>query len=176
MNRTYKFLLSITLIAIFSIVVAEEEGAYKIQAAPELLKHFIGLEGEWTGTHVDHDGKEQQMKLAYRAVSGGTAVEERIFADTPKEMITVYHGDGGDKLLMTHYCALGNQPRLRLDQSDGSTFEFHYLDGAGIDRETTGHMGGMKMTIVDENTIQHEWAYYEGGEVKNVSKFTFTRN
>ncbi len=39
---------------------------------------------------------------------------------------------------MTNYCALGNQPRMLLENTDGNSFEFEYLDGVNIDRETTG--------------------------------------
>ena len=158
-----------------SFGIAEEPPGYTVQPPPDALKYFLQLEGEWVGTHVNHEGKEEQLKMVYRNVSGGTAVEERIFAGSPKEMITMYHGNGDDQVLMTHYCALGNQPRLQLEESDGKHFSFTYLDGVGIDRKTTGHMGRMKMTVVDANTIQHEWAYYEGGKEINVTQMTFKR-
>lgn len=167
--------MAIFVLGCSSLCFAEEPPGYTVQPPPEVLKHFLQLEGEWVGTHVNHEGQEEQLMLVYRNVSGGTAVEERIFAGTSKEMITVYHGDGSNRVLMTHYCALGNQPRLKLQETDGKVFDFVYVDGVGIDRETTGHMGGMKMTLVDENTIQSEWAYYEGGKEKNVTKMTFVR-
>ena len=154
---------------------AEKETQFKPQAAHESLGQFMHLEGEWIGSHTNHQGEEEQVSLIYRTVSGGTAVEERIFANTPKEMITVYHGSENSGLLMTHYCMLGNQPRLKLTKTNGETLEFEYLDGAGIDRKITGHMGGMKLKLIDNNTIEHEWAYYEEGEIKHLSKFTFTR-
>ena len=31
---------------------------------------------------------------------------------TPMEMVTLYHMDGAE-LVATHYCAMGNQPRMR---------------------------------------------------------------
>ena len=172
MNRYYL----IPIVILLASYAFAEEVTYKPLPAPEVLQHFIGLEGRWTGSHINHAGEEEQVNLEYRTVSGGTAVEERIFADTPKEMITVYHGDGSDKLLMTHYCMLGNQPRLQLSGREGDSFNFQFLDGAGIDREKTGHMGRMKMTIIDENTFEQEWAYYENGEELKVSKFVFVRN
>jgi predicted small secreted protein len=175
MFKDYLFILAILFgLLVYSSVIAEEP-KYQSQATPEVLEHFVNLEGEWIGTHINHDGEEEKVDLVYRTVSGGTAVEERIFADTPKEMVTMYHGDGNDGILMTHYCMLGNQPRLKLEITDGKAFDFKFLDGAGIDRKKTGHMGGMKMTILDENTFEQEWAYFEEGEVKNSSKFTFTR-
>ena len=175
MNKYPLFFLTL----IFNIALCPgspaEEPKYQTQPPPEALKHFIELEGEWIGTHINHNGEKEKVDLVYRTVSGGTAVEERIFANTPQEMVTMYHGSGNGGLLMTHYCMLGNQPRLRLEITDGKAFDFKFLDGAGIDRKKTGHMGGMKMTILDENTFEQEWAYFEEGESKNSSKFTFTR-
>lgn len=173
-NAFFTYIL-ISIIFIASNAYSEEETQYKTHAAPEVLNQFIHLEGEWVGRHVNHQGEEEQLSLIYRTVSGDTAVEERIFANTPKEMITVYHGSGDDSLLMTHYCMLGNQPRLKLIKTNDEILEFEYFDGTGIDRKTTGHMGGMKMKFIDNNTLEQEWAYYEEGEIKNISKFTFTR-
>ena len=175
MLKNYLFILTFLFsLLLFSNILAEEP-KYQTQPPPEALKYFIELEGEWIGTHINHDGEEEKVDLVYRTVSGGTAVEERIFANTPQEMVTMYHGSGNDGLLMTHYCMLGNQPRLYLEITDRKAFDFRFLDGAGIDLKKTGHMGGMKMTILDENTFEQEWAYFEGGEVKNSSKFIFTR-
>ena len=161
-------------LGVYSLAFSEEP-KHQTKPAPEVLNHFIGLEGEWVGTHINHEGQEEQVTLIYRTVSGGTAVEERIFADTPREMITVYHGSDDGGILMTHYCMLGNQPRLKLENTHEGMFKFTYLDGVGIDPDTSGYMGGMRLTIVDGNTIQQEWDFYEGGEVKNSGKFTFTR-
>ncbi len=172
MNK-YLIVFWAALIMPWSITFSEEP-KHQAQPAPMALKHFIALEGEWLGTHINHEGEEEKVNLIYRTVSGGTAVEERIFANTPKEMVTMYHGDQ-DGLLMTHYCMLGNQPRLKLENTHENTFKFTYLDGVGIDKETTGHMGSMKMTILDENTFEQEWAYYENGEKQNSATFTFTR-
>ncbi len=35
----------------------------------------------------------------------------------PENMITMFHMDG-DRLLMTHYCGAGNQPRMKLVASN----------------------------------------------------------
>ena len=174
MYNVFIFLFVLLVGMVFAKIAISEEPNYQIQAPPMALKHFIALEGEWVGTHINHEGKEEKVDLIYRTVSGGTAVEERIFANTSKEMVTMYHGDE-DGLLMTHYCMLGNQPRLRLENTHENTLKFKFLDGVGIDRETTDHMGGMEMTILDDNTFEQAWAYYENGEKQNSTKFTFKR-
>lgn len=175
MYKYYVFLLMIALGVSASPIAISEELKYQTQSPPEALQYYVTLEGEWIGTGINHDGEEEKIDLVYRTVSGGTAVEERIFANTAKEMVTMDHGSGNKGLLMTHYCLLGNQPRLRLETTDGKTFDFQFLDGTGIDRKKTGYMGAMKMNILDENTFTQEWTYFEEGERKNISKFKFTK-
>ncbi|MEM7401082.1 MAG: hypothetical protein AAF304_03945 [Pseudomonadota bacterium] len=174
MNKFFIQILTLIIGLIISLGSQSEEPNYQTNPPPMALKYFIALEGEWIGIHIDHEGNEGKVDLVYRTVAGGTAVEERIFANTEKEMVTMYHGDK-DGLLMTHYCMLGNQPRLQLKNTHENTFKFVYLDGTGIDRGTTGHMGGMEMKILDENTFEQAWAYYENGNKLNTTKFTFTR-
>ena len=174
MKKCFYQIFIILIGLLISLNGQSKEPKYQTNPPPMALKHFIALEGEWVGTHIDHDGNEEKVDLIYRTVSGGTAVEERIFANTPKEMVTMYHGDE-DGLLMTHYCMLGNQPRLQLKNTHENTFKFVYMDGVGIDRKTSGHMGGMEMTILDENTFQQAWAYYENGKKQHATTFTFTR-
>ena len=175
MNKYSLFTITITFGLLLFTNASSEETQYQSKPPPLALKRFVALEGEWTGNHINHQGKKEQVDLIYRTVSGGTAVEERIFADTPNEMITIYHGADDGGILMTHYCMLGNQPRLQLENSSENTFIFKFIDGVGIDREKTGHMGGVKINFLDENTMQQEWDYYEEGKVKNTSTITFTR-
>ena len=48
--------------------------------------------------------------MVYGVTAAGTAVMEALFPETDHEMLTVYHLEGND-LVLTHYCAMGNQPR-----------------------------------------------------------------
>ncbi|MCZ6565833.1 MAG: hypothetical protein O6852_06850 [Gammaproteobacteria bacterium] len=175
MYKHYVFFLTIIFGIAASPIAISEEAQYQIKPAPMALKYFVALEGVWVGTQLNHQGEKKMIELVYRTVSGGTAVEEKIFVNTPQEMVTMYYGDDDGGLLMTHYCMLGNQPRLKLENSHEIAFNFKYLDGVGIDREKTAHMGGMRMTILNENTIEQEWDYFEEGKVKNTSSFIFTR-
>ena len=50
--------------------------------------------------------------MAYELIAGGNTLLERETVDKMLPMITVYHLDG-DRLLLTHYCMLNNQPRMQ---------------------------------------------------------------
>ena len=84
-------------------------------AGLEKLKKMVG-----TWVAADKDGKPtDQVVSVFKVTAAGSAVQETLFPGQPHEMISVYHLDGSD-LVMTHYCMLGNQPRMRAakDQKD----------------------------------------------------------
>ena len=53
------FILAILVSSLVSSRVIAEKPKYQTQPAPETLKHFTELEGEWIGTHLNHEGKEE---------------------------------------------------------------------------------------------------------------------
>ena len=67
------------------------------------------LAGDWSGTarHGDHPASE--TTISYRLTSNGSALMETMFCESDHEMITMYHCHGDD-VILTHYCAIGNQP------------------------------------------------------------------
>ena len=66
------------------------------------------------------------------ATAGGSAVQETQFPGTPMEMVSVYHLDGAD-LVMTHYCVLGNQPRMKADpKSPADKIHFTFASGTKV--------------------------------------------
>ena len=75
-----------------------------------------------------------------KVTAAGSAVHETIFPGTGHEMVSMYHADGKD-LIMTHYCALGNQPRMKLDPKssvDKGEFRFKFAGGSNIDAMLVG--------------------------------------
>jgi hypothetical protein len=65
--------------------------------------------------------------VSYRLISGGSALVEEWGLGTPHETETVFYPDHSD-LLLTHYCAQGNQPRLRAVESSGDAVVFRFVD------------------------------------------------
>jgi hypothetical protein len=77
------------------------------------------LVGAWTGK-TDMGQGPVDITLQYRLLAGGSVLEERCFAGTPNEMVTMYYDQNG-KLAMTHYCVFGNRPGMLLKSSDAKT-------------------------------------------------------
>src|SRR5262245_18832918 len=100
------------------LLVAAWAAAAESKEAPAGAKH-PGLErlkklaGEWLA--ADAQGKPTaQLVSVFKVTAAGSAVQETIFPGTAHEMVTLYHRDGPD-LVLTHYRAAGNQPRMKAD-------------------------------------------------------------
>jgi hypothetical protein len=66
---------------------------------------------------ADEDGEPTDQVVSIIKTSGrGSVVHATLFPGQPQEMDSVYNVDG-PHLVMTHYCALGNQPRLKAERT-----------------------------------------------------------
>lgn len=133
------------------------------------------LVGTWTATlDMDNDGKTETYRMVYRTTSGGTALEETIFAGSPKEMISVYHMDNG-KVLMTHYCMLNNQPRLQEIEAAKNFIKLDMRDITNASSPKDPHMGGLTVTFKDKDHIEQSWVHFNADGTSQNSVFSWTR-
>ncbi|HKM46275.1 MAG TPA: hypothetical protein VJX69_01735 [Terriglobales bacterium] len=131
----------------------------------DLLK---GLEGNWAGK----GSQGQAIQVTFRMTAGGSALMSEILGKGPENMITMFHMDG-DRLLMTHYCGSGNQPRMKVTASDAKSVSFEFFDGTNIG-PGDGHMQHVTFTQPDANHHVEEWTFLDHGkEMKEV--FTLER-
>lgn len=143
---------------------------------PDATKQFEKLkmlEGRWSISGADEPGANT---VSYHITSGGSVVMEDLFNGTPREMVTMYHLDKG-ALVMTHYCALGNQPTMEAAPlaADGSmTFTCH--GGGNLDCEKDMHMHQAVITIVDKNHVKTDWTLRDKGKLIDVKHFELVRS
>src|SRR5688572_16428601 len=93
------------------------------------LEKMKKLAGTWLV--ADKDGKAtDQVASVIKVAAGGSAVVETLFPGQPMEMVSVYTAEG-PYLVMTHYCVLGNQPRMKADpNSPANQIVFKFNGGA----------------------------------------------
>lgn len=120
------------------------------------------------------EGKDMQMTVTYELTSAGTAITERLMQGTPEEMVSVYHKDG-DGVAMTHYCALGNQPHMKLKSSDGKVMVFEMDEPVGLQAEDEPHMHAVTLTLKSENVLEQHWTHYVGGKQADTVTFELER-
>src|SRR6201988_5406854 len=108
--------LALTLLLTLSLAsYGDGKAGVKLPTPPTNagLEKMKTLAGTWVV--ADKDGKPtDQVASIIKVTAGGSAVHETLFPGQPHEMVSVYCVDGPD-LVMTHYCVLGNQPRLKAD-------------------------------------------------------------
>jgi len=109
------------------------------------------------------DGKTLQVN--FKVVSGGSAVMSEILGMGKEDMISVFNMDGPNRLLLTHYCSAGNQPRMQASVSpDGKTITFNFVDATNLATPDAGHMQSMVLTLLDENHHTEEWTFNDHGK------------
>ncbi len=159
-----RFLVCGLLLIALQAVTYGDEKADKLPPAPTNagLEKMKKLVGTWVA--ADKDGKPtDQVVSVIKLTSGGSAVHETIFPGQPMEMISVYTADGSD-LLMTHYCVLGNQPRMKASpNSSDNKISFKFAGGNNLDPKKDKHMHEATLTITDDDHIELLGVAWEGG-------------
>src|SRR5271166_1720624 len=131
------------------------------------LEKMKKLAGTWLV--ADKDGKAtDQVASVIKVTAGGSVVHETLFPGQPHEMVSVYTVDGPD-LIMTHYCVLGNQPRMKADpKSPVNQIVWSFAGGSNLDPKKDKHMHEATLTIVDDDHIElTAVAWDDGGPAKD---------
>jgi hypothetical protein len=131
-------------------------GQSDAQKALEKLKSLVGT---WQGKTVKGDSVEDTFRLS----AGGTAVmgEDKMGSE---EMLSLFYVDG-DRLLMTHFCPSGNQPRMQATISpDLKTISFDFLDATNLPNLQAGHMSHAVYIFTDADHYSQEWTWMQDGK------------
>lgn len=154
-------------------VRAGDEGPAPKPRTNAQLERMKKLAGEWL---VITDGKPSEtVGASYRVTAAGSAVIETIFPGSAHEMITMYYLEGDD-LVLTHYCALGNQPHMKADpKSPEGTISFKFAGGTNIDPTKDMHMHDAVFTFVDDDHLKTSWTMWANGKAGDAHGFSFVR-
>lgn len=127
------------------------------------LEKLKKLAGTWV--EADKDGKPTDKVVSVvKLTAGGNTVHETNFPGTPMEMVSVYHLDGAD-LVMTHYCVLGNQPRMKADpKSPANQIKWLFAGGTNLDPAKDMHMHSATLTFIDDDHIEINGEAWENGK------------
>ncbi len=73
------------------------------------------------------------------------------------DMVTVYHRDGDD-LVATHYCSMGNQPRMRASggSATAKSIRFRFADITNL-KPDGDHIQHLTVTFEDANHFNQKW-------------------
>ena len=162
------------LLAVGAVAQADAAKPARVDGKAALQK-LKTLAGEWRGHVVTEGGPE--ASVVYSVTAGGSTVTEKLFPGTAHEMVTMYHLDGND-LVLTHYCAMGNQPRMRLVKASGTDpveLRFDFTGGSNIDPAKDMHMHAGTLTLRGGDRLEAEWAVYDEGKQAGANRFFLDR-
>ncbi len=155
-----------------SMAYAGEQSNLPYSGSKE-FERMKGLVGVWGGTsNMPQEG--EKVRVEYRLSSGGSAVVETLFPGKADEMVSVYYDNKG-QLTMTHYCALRNQPRMKVQKADAKNLNFTFVDGSNIDPRKDAHMHSLAISFLDKDHIIQKWTLFADGKEKGTSVFELSR-
>jgi len=131
-------------------------------------KNLQSLVGEWEGAN--------KAAITYTLVSGRNVLMESMKMPAPEpDMVTMYHLDGNG-LVATHYCSMGNQPRMRSAEvsPDGKIIRFRFADITNLAKPDAPHIRHLTVTFQDADHFTQEWTAVSDGKEKPET-FKWTR-
>lgn len=132
------------------------------------FQRLCQLEGTW---------KDDQSvtTVAYRkSANGSVLVETWRWPDKGIEALTLYHLDEND-LIATHYCPVGNQPRLTFTPGDkADRFAFHFVSATNLPDKNVDHCESFWIEINSADRFTRSETYSENGR-SNTQQSTYQR-
>jgi hypothetical protein len=124
--------------------------------AQKSFDQLKSLTGSWEGKNA----QGMPIQVIFRDTAGGSALMSEIHGHGPENMVSMVHLDGPNRLILTHYCGAGNQPRMQASFSpDGKTITFDFFDGTNIPSPEAGHMQRVVIAMFDPNHHTELWTF-----------------
>ncbi len=150
-------------IAVLLVVLLASLAAHAQSGTQQSFDSIKALAGSWEGKTQMSD----PVQVSFRLTAGGSAVMSEIVSHMDgksEDMITMFNMDG-DRLLLTHYCEAGNQPRMKASASaDGKTLTFDFIDATNLSGLDAPHMHRVVFSFIDGNHHTEEWHFAVGGK------------
>lgn len=133
---------------------------------------MITLEGTWEGESVNvpvgkskDEGVKDTTKVIYETIANNTSIVATYAKDTQMEMVSLFHMDGPDTLIHTHYCAVGNQPSMKFVPSENANeIVLKFSGGTNMDVEKDGHVHDSTLRFIADGTIETETNIWSEGK------------
>ena len=182
--KSLRFLVPFALLLVSVLAVGAAPTLADMAKTPaDVFDQLRALEGSWAVMAEQTAGEphDEEASLTgrfdFRVTGGGSVVMETMNAGTSHEMINMYHMDGDD-LVLTHYCAAGNQPTMKLDR-DGlgeGKMNFAFTGGTNLDPAVDQHIHSAEFSWLEDGRLTADWTAWGGGEENAVMHFVLTRS
>lgn len=172
-----KILFIFTLCFLFAGTLSSSSVAdqgHKPYLGSDAFERMKKLVGSWEA-HMQMGQETMKMKASYKLTSGGSVLIETTHEGTPHEMVSVYHDNKKKELVMTHYCAEHNQPKLILTGMDKNNLTMDLSSDSDIDAAKETHIHSVSIQFEGNNKMTHMWTSHKDGKKDMVVKMAFNR-
>ncbi|MGE0528466.1 MAG: hypothetical protein AB7G93_10145 [Bdellovibrionales bacterium] len=129
------------------------------------LDKLKSLAGEW-----EFESEGRTFIATFEVVSQGQAVVERTMG-----MVDVFHVVNGNQLMDTHYCSLGNQPRMIYTMDPlGNKLEFRFHDITNLSPGQE-HISQHMIEFVSDREIIETWISRDASGAESGFSLKLTR-
>ena len=175
MSIRTRSLFILALLTSTALAVAGEDHHKAAKTDSPGFERFKQLAGEWVSVSDKPEHAGGSLGAVFKVTSASSAVEETMFPGTPHEMVNMIHPDGDD-IVLTHYCAEGNQPEMKAPgKIDGKDVAFDFVRGGNMKSINDSHMHSVTYTFIDKDTLRTKWVNYENGKPAGTVVFEYKR-
>jgi hypothetical protein len=125
-------------------IAASGQQTVDSRAAFERLKRLVGT---WTVVQKGRSGSDQLT--TYKMAGGGRVLVE----DADGTLSNTFHLDV-DKLMLTHYCGSGNQPRMRVREVDDRRIAFEMFDITNLANPKAYHTTHLDVVFRSDGRVE----------------------
>ena len=146
--KSLRLLTSVVLLSLSALAFGQTD-------AQKSFDRLKTLAGTWEG---NLEGKPLLVSLRVTS-TGNTVMHEMTGRGSHDDPITMIHMDG-DRLMLTHYCDAGNQPRMAATISpDGKTITFNFFEATNLLSSQMGHMQRVVFELIDADHHTEKWEF-----------------
>ena len=130
----------------------------------EVFEQLKTLVGNWSG--VTDSGRA--LSVNYKLVANNSVLVETWELAPQREALTLYHMDAG-KLIATHYCPIGNQPRLELKTTGHESYTFAFVSATNLPNAHSARQTSFELRLKSDDEFWRSETYTEGNETNTDS-------
>jgi hypothetical protein len=174
--RNYLAVILVSCVFISAQAQHDHGGSTPAPKTNDTFNLIKALAGDWEGSY-EWIGKNRKgpINAKYYLTGNGTAMVEDLIMEGSPNMTTVYHLDGAD-LRATHYCAAGNQPRLKATSpaDNNKSVKFQMVDVTNLSNPEDGHVRDLELRLTTANEITILFTFVGSGK-ESVERIQLTR-
>lgn len=142
---------------------------HAVSPSPTAFETLKSLVGNWEGTNA----RGRTVKVSFHLTAAGSVLVENWEMANGRSSMTVYHLDKAD-LMATHYCPIGNQPRLTLTDGPADRLSFAFKDATNLRTPSEEHEHSFWIAVAGPDAFTRSETYL-GEDGPSTSELVFKR-